>query len=713
MIVTALPAMGATLLYCALALVWMEPWILSPHDTVADVGDPLHLAHIMAWNAHQLIRDPLRLFDSNNFYPWPQSLSFADHLVPESILVAPVQWITGNAVLAYNLAVFIGLVSSAFSMRWLILEVTGNSRAALVAGVVYAFNSFTLVEAARVNVIHMQWWPVALVFLGRFVNAPGFANALGLALALALQGLSGTYYLVFSALLAPVWIGVAFLGAGKRPTPQGARNLAGAALLTAIPVLVTVYPYMARGLPQSRVSPGVDLMAYVSPATGSAVWAGLLPQGGLGREFKGVLGLTLVGLGIVALVRSRSGWPRALGLIALVTAAFGIALSLGDNITIGGTSYGRGPHHFLFDLLPLQGLRHTPRFNALAVLGCAVLAGLGLGAFLGRSKAATFATLALVAALPLEHWSDTKYGAQLPPIASLQAAYRDLPRAPLVDLPIYPMARRRFWAAYPYFSTFHWNPVPIGRTSFYPPGHDFLAWLLEAFPDDRSISALSRLGIRTVVVHPRIWVADERREKLEALKATPSLVPMKRTATPFEPNVFELGDELYYELKANETAASLCTPTAEISGPSLRVLPMGTTPGDGLDRVNDGDPSTRWSSGLDQTGWYGFQAQLDSPRLLAAVALQSPGDRFPRLWPVLQLRGPGGRWETVVSPFSPEVAWESLSAQLQGARSVRWVIRFDRREVQAFRLVFAIAAPAAVPPFEIEELRAFAECPLP
>jgi hypothetical protein len=238
---------------------------LHPTDTISDVGDPLHLAYILAWNAHQLVTSPFHLFDANSFYPWRQSLAFADHLVPESVMVAPVQWVTGNAVLGYNAAVFLGLVMSAWFMRWLILETTGNGGAALLSGIVYAFNGFTLVEANRVQVIHLQWWPVALVFLGRFVAEPRLKWAMGFGAALALQGLSGSYYLAFSALIAPFWLGLAFAGSARRPTLRAVKALAVAAVLASIPVVLLILPYLIRGLPRGRVSGGVNLLAYLAP----------------------------------------------------------------------------------------------------------------------------------------------------------------------------------------------------------------------------------------------------------------------------------------------------------------------------------------------------------------------------------------------------------------------------------------------------------------
>jgi len=688
----------------------MGPSGLHPQDTISDVGDPLHLAYILAWNAHQLVTDPFRLFDANSFHPWSGSLAFADHLLPESLLVAPVQWLFGNAVLAYNLAVFVGLFLSALFMRWLILDATGNAKAALVAAIVYAFNGFTLVEANRLQVIHLQWWPVALVFLRRFVAEPRFGHALGLGAALAMQGLSGSYYLAFSALIAPFWLTLAFAGTRTRPTFRATRSLALAAAVSAIPVAVLIAPYLLRGLPQGTVSGGVNLLAYVSPGPGS-LWSPILPRDPFGREFKGVVGLALMALGVGAVTRAAPGWFKALGWIALATAFIGIVLSMGDILQAGGSSYGPGPHRSLLKALPLDGLRHTPRFNALAVLGGAILAGLGVARLLKRSFVATAATLALCVIVPFEQWSRTGYGVKLPASEALRAAYRGLAGGPLVDLPLYPIPQRRYWAAYPYLSTYHWNPVLIGRTSFYPPGHEYLAWLLGSFPDPTSVSILSHLGVRTLVVHPLVWSADERDLRLDQLRESEGLARIDRPPVDFGPNILKLGDERYFRLEAQPPGAPLCQPRDDVPRETFRVFPMGEGMSEeNLTLVADRDPSTRWTSGRDQAGWYGFQVQFKPAQSLAAIVVETPADRFPRVWPALELRAPGGRWTATPSPFSPEIAWETLQGQLGGSRTARLVIRFPRQEVHAFRLTFAIFARGPVPSFQIEELRAFGDC---
>ena len=102
-------------LYAALALAAFYPQSFHPSDAVAYVGDPVESVYLVAWNVHQLFRSPAHLFDANVLYPLPHALSYTDHRLLPSILVAPVVWATGNPVLAYNVAVLLASLLAAIA----------------------------------------------------------------------------------------------------------------------------------------------------------------------------------------------------------------------------------------------------------------------------------------------------------------------------------------------------------------------------------------------------------------------------------------------------------------------------------------------------------------------------------------------------------------------------------------------------------------------
>lgn len=703
--------------YAVLAVVWMRPMSLAPATVVPDLGDPVHLAYVMAWDAHQLVRRPWALFDSNSFYPWPHSLAFGDHLLPEALQVAPVFWATGNAVLAYNVSTFLALGLSALGMCLLVRELTRSAAAGFLAGLVYAFNGFTLIEVARVQVVHLEWWPLALLFLVRFARRGARADALGFAALLALQGLSGTYYLVYSALVVPLWLLLLYAGVGRRPRGSELRHLALAGALAALPVAILLWPYVGRlGEAEGTVSRGADLLAFVTAGDGNPLYGHGAPEASYAREFLGfaTLALSLIGIG--------AGWRggpeasdderrtlRAFTAIAAATLVVGVALTLGTVVRVHGVERMPGPLSWLLEVLPLTSLRQTPRFAALSKLGAALLVGIAAGTLLPRwPRALQIAAVTVLAiALPLEHWQPPLYGARLPVGDEVPAVYRWLAtegRSPLVELPLY--GKKRFWALYLYFSTYHWRPVPIGRTSFYPPAHELLVATLARFPDEASIEVLDRLAVRTVVVHPDVWDEKERPFWIAQLDHAPRLA-LVRTFRDGDVLPWLSESRVYSIRPADDAAAEPCRLQAELPREGWRAA-SAVAPGVG--RVLDGRLDTGWTTGRPQAAGDRLRVSFGAPADLAAVVLQSGDDfgEFPRN-PVLELQDERGQWSEPALVDRPLERWRTLEALMRDPVRAPYVLRFARQRATGFRVTLA-SEGAFTAPWSVAELRAYADC---
>jgi hypothetical protein len=713
----------AALAYLALAVVWTAPASLSPARAVPDLGDPLHLAWVMAWDAHRLVRDPLALFDANAFHPHARSLTFADHLLPEALLVAPVFWTTGNAVLASNLAVLAALVLCALALDLVVREATGSRAAAFLAGLAYAFQSFSLHERLRVHVLNVQWWPLALLFLLRFVRGGRARDAALLAAALALQGLSGSYYLVYTALLVPVWLPVAYAAAGRRPTRRELGLLAGALGAGALAGACVLWPYAVQfrdlGIEKSWAA-GADALAYLRPARGNLIWGGLRFPGPE-PELPHFVGLAALGLAVAGTARVLAGRlerpARALGWLALVSAAIGFALSLGPILHVGGRRLGTGPYEWLYRLVPLsRGMASPERAGVLVILGAALLAGLGAAGLLGplRPWARRLAVAALAVLLPLEHWSPPREAAPVPTGRDVPSVYRWLATdgaAPVVELPLYPERSRRLWSAYLYFSTYHWRPVPIGRTSFYPPGHDLLAWSLRDFPDDVSLTLLGRLGVHTVVVHPLLWTADERRERLAALDAHPRLTLVRRfdDVLPVRYAALGLGEERVYRLADGPPPRAPCGPADEVAREGWSFDSSGVNK---PERAADGDRRTAWFTARPQRPGDRLDVVLPRAERLSAVAVEAayPYEEFARNL-VLLLRDADGRFHRTAWDDGPEERWSALDDLARRPASARLVLRFPAQQATGVRLMVGLREEdPAWPRWSVPELRLYHEC---
>jgi len=718
----AVTAQGAALAYVAIAFLWALPMTARPTERVPDLGDPLHLAWTMAWDAHALVHQPLRLYDANAFHPYPRSLTFGDHLLPEAVMAAPVFWATGNAVLASNAAVVLALALSAWAMFLLVRRLTGSAAAAFVAGLAYAFNSLTLHELPRVHVLNLQWWPLALLALDRFRSTGRRRDAALAAAALALQGLSGTYYLVYTAVLTPLWLLTIGLA---RPRPKaGAMGFLLAALAAAAATgLAVLWPYAAQARAlgfEKALTGGVDALAYLEPPARNLLWPPVELAPGR-SELPHFVGFATLGLAIFGLVRFLKGHvgtgARPVVTCALLATALGFVFSLGPIVHVGGRRVGIGPYELMYRLVPsLRGMAGPERFGMLVPLGLAVLVGLGLAALLARWSRPTALALAVLGVIvPLEHWKIPRSAAEVPAGANLPEVYRWLARdgsTPIVELPLYPSRARKQWSVYLYFSTYHWRPIPVGRTSFYPPAHEFLVRMLETFPGDGALAALDRLGVDTIVVHPRVWAEAEREARLQSLDAHPRLRLVQSFASVPDPRFapLALGDERVYRLSG---------PAPDLPRPCVpaEALPRGawSFSSSGInreDRARDGDRRTAWHTAQPQRPGDYLEVRLPQAETIAAVALglYYPYDELPRN-PVVVVEAEDGSRRRVELADAPAEQRAVLDALLDRPQGAEWALRFS--PVRTRRIHIQVGwreEEASWPAWSVPELHLYSSC---
>ncbi|MDQ7908999.1 hypothetical protein RB614_31195 [Phytohabitans sp. ZYX-F-186] len=158
-----LAILGGLLL--AMVLTW--PTMRDPKHTVpGDIGDPTVFAWQVAWGGHALRTDPLGIWDSNTFYPSPNSLAFTDTLLG----YAPFGMIGSGmdaAVLRYNL-LYVLLHALAFIGAYALTRQLGaHPIGAAVAGVAWAYAPWRLAHAGHMNVISTGGIALSLAMIAR------------------------------------------------------------------------------------------------------------------------------------------------------------------------------------------------------------------------------------------------------------------------------------------------------------------------------------------------------------------------------------------------------------------------------------------------------------------------------------------------------------------------------------------------------------------
>ena len=696
---------------------------MDPAHTAADVGDPLHMAWAMAWVAHQVVRDPLALFQANAFYPYRNSLAFGDHLLPEGLLGLPVNLITGNAVLALNLVTGFGLFSSALLAGFVIAKLLDSRGAGLLFGTFIAFNGFMQGELLRVNVLHLQGWFLALLFLWKFMDEPSWRHGWAFSFSLALQGLTGTYYSIYSALVAPGVVIAAYLANRRRPRTPELYRLLVPALTVGLAGLLFLAPYRrvaAESLAQKPIADGADIAAYFLPGPDFWLFRGVLPAAphGESTHFLGYLPLALGFAGLMTLWADRGRNPAARSFVAMAGAWF---MALGALISIGafprfmGIPLGVSPYLFLLNAVPtLRGMASVERAGVLLHIGLALLAAIGAQRIL-RHRRGPVAALALAAFGAAEQWTVPGPGFRVPAGSELPPVYRALAAGsgPVVEVPVYPDRLLRFRALYPYFSTYHWRPVPLGRASFYPPAHDYLATLLQGFPDPLSVEALRALGIRDIVVHPRMW-PTRHGARLRALEGPEfSLLQSFPGSVSQAAADLDMGDERLYRLRPSAAPPSApCVPEGELDRASFLI---SSSASEGLGRLSDRDLRTSWSTVRPQKEGDLIEIAWAEPHTVAAIRM-ALGPR-PSDFPIalrVETQGPSGAWEPRPESTPVASAVQTLVQLIARDPQASVTVRIEPIETRAIRLRLGRDADRpAWNPWSVAEIHLFSGCVAP
>src|SRR5262249_46498597 len=186
-------------LFVGLAILHTWPLASAPATLSRnDNGDFILHEWIMAWVSHQVVANPLHLFDANIFYPERYTLAYSDHLFVQSMLGAPLLWAGASPVLVHNLVLIAGFALTGWATCLVMKQWTGSWLAAIFSGTLVAFNAFTLTRLPQIQDLHLEFFVPALYALDRVLRSAKVGDAVLLACWFVLQALTGLYLMVFT-----------------------------------------------------------------------------------------------------------------------------------------------------------------------------------------------------------------------------------------------------------------------------------------------------------------------------------------------------------------------------------------------------------------------------------------------------------------------------------------------------------------------------------
>jgi len=518
------------------ALTLAMTWPLMPRiSTHLAGGDVDVLINPWAdWWTRKAISEDLDLYYTDYlFYPRGTSLvfhSFSHLNTAISLLLTPLV----GYFAAYNVAILLAYILSGFGMYLLASHLTGCRPAALLAGVVFAFQPYHASESSHPVLVTTQFMPLFVLALVRILHDTDISRSgrikqtLLAVLWFLLTALSSWHLMIMLAGLTILYLLYTLFLERSSWTPGAHRYLillAVTALLAILPLLwpiireqlTTGVAYMTVDVEEGR---GNDLLSFFVPNLLHPVFGPLVleinSRIGYTRHWPAYLGYLALGLATVGIVtahrRTRFWWWAGL--------AFSV-LSLGSQIKWEGV-----PLHAFY--LPwsapvISVLRHPLRLNSLLFLSLAVLVGFGgrwiYGRLALRNKPSAYLGLALLTGLLLfEYWVFPFPTTQPPYSPFLDQLAQEKGDFAVAD---FPMGRQEA-KYYMYFQTIHDKKIVGGVVSRTP--HDADAFvdanpLLSAIRNENvpplyleeRLAVLAALEIRYIIIHKR-FLNSERME---------------------------------------------------------------------------------------------------------------------------------------------------------------------------------------------------------
>ena len=193
--------------YAGLTVLLTYPLSLNLGTLARDYGDPLLNSWIMAWELDTLATGNLSgFFDTNVFFPFYNTLAYSEFLIPQAIATAPVYFLTGNPLLAHNVAMLLSFTTTAFCAYLLAKHLTADRFAAFVAGLIFAFNPFMFDHLSHVQVLGAAGLPLSLLWLHRYFETGEFRYIGWFSITYVVQALGNAYYAVYLTYMAAVFI---------------------------------------------------------------------------------------------------------------------------------------------------------------------------------------------------------------------------------------------------------------------------------------------------------------------------------------------------------------------------------------------------------------------------------------------------------------------------------------------------------------------------
>ncbi|MEO8190507.1 MAG: hypothetical protein ABI682_09195 [Acidobacteriota bacterium] len=252
----------AGLFFAGAAVLFTWPLAFRFRSGMPDLFDDKLNAWIFHWDFHQVFRNPLRLFDTNIFYPARDTLAFSENLFGAAVFGFPLYLAGASTLATANVLMLLGMALSGVAGWALAREVTGDPEASLVGGIVFAFVPWRIAQLPHVQFQWGAFLALLLLFLLRALDRGTRRDAALFGLFFGWNALSNVHYALFSGLLVALVLGHDFLTREKAIFfPRFRRVLLAGAVATLLVVPFYV-PYLRASRSYGMVRGEGEIAAY-------------------------------------------------------------------------------------------------------------------------------------------------------------------------------------------------------------------------------------------------------------------------------------------------------------------------------------------------------------------------------------------------------------------------------------------------------------------
>ncbi len=517
------------LIFSLITCIITYPLIFHLTNYVFGKGDELLISWIMNWDIHSLFTNPLKIFNTNIFYPYQNTLAFSDSFFTSAIIGLVPFSIFREPLIVYNINVLTTLTFLAFFTYLFVYFITNNIYSSFMSGLLASFSPFILGRLFQLQVVSIYWIPLSLLFFFRFLKRYSTLDFLFMCIFFLLQitnSLLPGYFLLFSYIII-----LGFYAIKKQVSWKGIfqKKIIIIVAVTGLITFIIGLPYLKtsktfnytrniRDTIHFAARPEYTFFPNNKTRLQQLILSTVYKNDKGPYKYDGYWGLGLILLSLFSFFYYKRTYRKhkiILSILFLI-AAFSFVLSLGPAFQWGGKVIKHPfiiplPYAVVYYLIPgFQGFRNSARWEVLTVLMASMIVGITISSFLKKKSTVYSVLFTIIVSLIVLGEINFPFSYQsMPTVKQFPIIHQYIQTLPqdskLIYLPIYP------WNIQPYsnleferefYSTLHFKTMVNGYSGFSP-----LAWESMAakttllFPDNTSIIYLKKIGITHIIIN--------------------------------------------------------------------------------------------------------------------------------------------------------------------------------------------------------------------